>query len=126
MKTAPAAIMIFICSSLAACAPLVWTKPGATTVDFNKDKYSCSRDSMTAAPNVAINTNCNQWTGTCAVQDFNQGNRNQLFNDCMVSKGWALQQQQDQSTVRPPLEAGSGRQQCWVEQNHMFMLGPCN
>ena len=78
----------------AACAPLVWDKSGASTADFNTDKYSCQQSSMTAAPNVAVNTNCNQFTGLCNVQDINQGNRNQLFNSCMNAKGWNLIRQQ--------------------------------
>jgi hypothetical protein len=45
---------------------------------------------MTAAPNVAVNTNCSMYGNYCQVQDFNQGNRNRLFNSCMVAKGWSL------------------------------------
>jgi hypothetical protein len=90
----------FVSLSLAACTPLVWMKPGATTSDFNTDKYTCEQNSMKATPNTPILTNCNLM-GTCTVQDFNQGNRNQLFNDCMVSKGWSLQKQDQSSTQQP-------------------------
>jgi hypothetical protein len=85
-KTLAALVLLL----LASCAPLVWTKPGATTKNFNTDKYTCEHSSMIAAQNTPILTNCNA-LGTCSVQDFNAANRNQLFNDCMVAKGWSLQ-----------------------------------
>jgi hypothetical protein len=98
----PAALALLL---LTSCAPLTWTKRGASTADFNSDKYACEQSSMTATPNTPILTNCNQYTGLCQTQDFNQWNRNQLFNDCMVAKGWSLQRIDNQahpSSTPPP------------------------
>lgn len=103
-KNMPGALALLF---LTACAPLVWTKPGATTASFNTDKYTCEQSATAATPNTPILTNCTM-LGTCTVQDFNAGNRNQLFTDCMVAKGWSLQRQDERprpaSEWKIPLE----------------------
>ena len=75
-------ILLFL---LAGCANNnVWYKPGASTNEFNVDKYDClqqsQQQSSTAVVGQHVGFASNGW-----VTNWN------LFNSCMNAKGWSLQ-----------------------------------
>jgi hypothetical protein len=70
-------------------------KPGATTADFNTDRYNCFQSSAQATPpsaGLAIVGN------NIVSYDVNANTRDQLFSACMVARGWSLQRQQQKSS----------------------------
>jgi hypothetical protein len=78
------------------CAPQVqyaWFKDGATTGDFNKEKYRCMQESTRSA--AQSNPVYNYATGRYMGQQSsaNQYVDNGIFNACMQASGWELRQQ---------------------------------
>jgi len=83
-------LSIIIPILLMGCAPtLYWQKAGSTQQDFNQDKYSCLQESsaIPSAPGLMAFGGANPMI---LPVDLNQGNRNNLANACMNSKGWIL------------------------------------
>ena len=69
------AVLLLSMLLLAACAPMVWFKPGATQQDFYMDQ------------------------GQCRAQGFSVASGNiyqaaYVFNACMQGKGWYQQRQE--------------------------------
>jgi hypothetical protein len=78
------------------CAPqmqYVWFKDGASTADFNKEKYRCMQESTRSA--AQSNPVYNYATGRYMGQQSsaNQYVDNGIFNACMQASGWELRQQ---------------------------------
>jgi hypothetical protein len=64
---------LFMCG----CAdPPVWSKPGATQADFNRDSYECERDTRMAAASFGTGV-----VASIQAQDF--------MGRCMVAHGYA-------------------------------------
>ena len=64
-----------IAMSLTGCTPtVIWQKPGASTVDFNRDSYECERDIRQSGYFGG------GLTGLAAREEF--GER------CMIARGW--------------------------------------
>jgi hypothetical protein len=78
------------------CAPQVkyaWFKDGATTADFNKEKYRCMQESTRsgAQSTPVYNLYTVRYMGqqSSASQYVDQ----QIFNACMQASGWELREQ---------------------------------
>jgi hypothetical protein len=69
---------------LFGCAPMTWTKPGATHDDFTKDRYSCMQQSQQRVSSAYVN----QYGGSANDSVITNGN---LFGACMNAQGWTLQ-----------------------------------
>jgi hypothetical protein len=120
--------------ALGGCAQSVWVKQGATEADFEVSKGRCmaaAYSQVPSAPTVATIgtgyqapsfTNCSAFgnfancvtTGgqytppTSITYDANSGARKQVFNGCMYSEGWSLQQQGNSaSAASVPVSAWS-------------------
>jgi hypothetical protein len=146
-----AAIFTFLC---AGCAQMVWVKPGATQDDFNRENAACEAEAYRQAPvsmysapqqNIYVpgnsQTHCdvNGNSADCTSQgplvlpispiqqpqDVNANARVAAFRSCMFSKGWNLQQANnqgssdlrrmngiDQSCFSSCLQGGSSESQC--------------
>ena len=57
---------------LAGCAPTIWNREGATEKDFNMDRGQCNAQALSVP-------------GATNLQ------RNAVFDNCMVGKGWRAQ-----------------------------------
>lgn len=58
---------------------MMWARPGATEADYNRDSYSCERDSRQSG-----------YYGTGLVGALNMQD---FFNRCMVAQGYTRVQQ---------------------------------
>ena len=84
--------------SFSACAP-VWVKPGADQQDFNVDNSACVAQGYRSLPPAVTQVPSSH--GDLPPRyvmpdsprvDHNAKARNQLYRECMASRGWALQQ----------------------------------
>ncbi|WP_439595154.1 hypothetical protein [Falsiroseomonas sp.] len=66
--------------SLSACAQNVWIRPGASTQEFDAERYACERD---ARQSGGFGSGL---VGAMEAQAF--------FNRCMTSRGWRLQERE--------------------------------
>jgi hypothetical protein len=78
------------------CAPQVkyaWFKDGATTSEFNKEKYRCMQESTRSA--AQSSPVYNYATGRYMGQQSsaNQYVDNGMFSACMQASGWELREQ---------------------------------
>lgn len=88
IKTIAVFSVVFV---LTGCQhPMVWDKPGATNESFYKDRYACMQTSSAAAPSAPNLMMLSGANPMLLPVDMNQGNRNQLFDACMNSKGYQL------------------------------------
>lgn len=71
---------------LTGCAK-VWVKPGASTDDFNKDKYACLQQSQQQVSVLAVG----KYSG---YGQSGQETNAMLYNSCMNSRGWSLTSQE--------------------------------
>lgn len=71
-------LLISVLCFCASCSTLVWDKPGASSQDFNSDVGYCKNDSYTRATN--------------ALGQTNPYTQEPLFQNCMMSKGWHLEE----------------------------------
>jgi hypothetical protein len=82
---------------LSACANYVWVKPGATQSEFAQQKYACMQQSQQQVSSAYVN----QYGGS---SDSHVTTNKPLFNACMNSQGWYLQdkdqQQAQQATIQ--------------------------
>jgi hypothetical protein len=69
--------------TLVACAPPLWVKPGGTTAEFDKDKYTCLQSSQQRSAGFYFN----KYGGGASD---NMATNETLFASCMNSKGWKL------------------------------------
>ena len=86
------------------CSRLVWVKPGATQLDYDRDKYACRREAQkevtTRRVHAVVKSPGHAAGGDRAVvqQDAVYGKRERievkketdwsLFGDCMRARGW--------------------------------------
>jgi hypothetical protein len=92
-------LLIILPLLLTACAQQkYWTKYGSTSQDFNQDRYSCLQSSSAQAPAATSFVALSGANPMLLPVDVNQGNRNDLFNACMNSKGWSLESKQSSLT----------------------------
>jgi hypothetical protein len=71
---------------LAGCAQKVWTKPGLTQAEFNRDQYMCEKDARQSGyfgGGIA---------GAIAMQEFQ--------NKCMVANGYTLISKENSTPLR--------------------------
>ena len=88
-------LVVAVLLASTGCAK-VWVKPGASTDDFNKDKYDCMQQSQHQVTTVAVGKYAGYGQ---SGQDTNVN----LYNSCMNARGWSLVDQQadaSQSTVK--------------------------
>jgi hypothetical protein len=85
---------------LSACANNVWVKPGATQSEFAQQKYACMEQSQHRVSSAYIN----QYGGS---SDSYVTTNSPLFNACMNSQGWYLQDKQQQQATIQAQNAGS-------------------
>lgn len=71
---------------LSGCAK-VWVKPGASTDDFNRDKYACLQQSQQQVSVLALG----KYSG---YGQSGQETNAMLYNSCMNSRGWTLTDQE--------------------------------
>lgn len=76
-------LVTLLALTLIACAPPLWVKPGGTTAEFDKDKYSCLQSSQQRSSGFYVN----KFGGGASDQMVTN---EQLFSSCMNSKGWKL------------------------------------
>lgn len=76
-------------TTLAACVtptPMVWTRPGATEADFERDKNQCIYESS------ALTQSVDYGYRTIFGQELDRAmRRNELAGLCMKAKGWSQQ-----------------------------------
>jgi hypothetical protein len=98
-RAAGSLLLLGLVAWLGGCAPAAryaWQKSGASTQDFNKDKYRCqqesTRQSYTSQPvyNFATGQYMGQEARGGAYTD------SELFNSCMQAAGWTLVRQNPQ------------------------------
>lgn len=90
---------------LAGCANTnnnVWFKPGASTNDFEADKYACLQQSQQQQGGAFVN----QYGGAARTGQVTNWN---LYNSCMQARGWSLQD-------KSQLQAAAVKQQADYEQ----------
>jgi hypothetical protein len=86
------AVVVFLIF-LAGCANNnVWVKEGASKNDFESDKYSCLQQSQQQEGSAVVN----QYGGSARNGAVTNGI---LYNSCMGSKGWSLQNQATNQAV---------------------------
>ncbi len=76
---------------LTGCAK-VWVKPGASTDDFNRDKYACLQQSQQQVSVLAVG----KYSG---YGQSSQETNATLYSSCMNSRGWTLRNQQDAAST---------------------------
>lgn len=85
--------------SLLGCAsdPTYWFKPSASTQDFEKDKYTCLRESQQQQASASISSG----SGSA---DLHSETNWDLYDTCMNAHGWHLQKAaiSKQTVVAPP------------------------
>lgn len=80
---------------LAACSHKEWHKPGETPQAFGQDKLYCTHYAAKAAPTMfgtdftIMGTPSNPST-IVRSRDINEDARRDLFDGCMMSRGWQL------------------------------------
>jgi hypothetical protein len=94
MKQTSKLMFIMLLFLFAGCAHNnnVWVKPGASTNEFNVDKYDCLQQSQQKSSGAFVN----QYGGFANSGSItNVG----LFNSCMNAKGWSLQNRIDKNSA---------------------------
>jgi hypothetical protein len=76
---------------LSACAPMDWTKPGASQNDFSRDKNNCLQQAEQRVSDIG--NSLNVVSGTAVVT------KEGVFNSCMSSLGWRQTSQQSTQPV---------------------------
>jgi hypothetical protein len=113
--------------TLSACgAPAaLWVKPGASTADFNQDRYGCMQQSQ----HRVSTANVNRYGGSA---DSYVTTNDPLFSACMNALGWSLQQAPSQQQVEQTKSLGDPtgaeiKQLCSREDlKPYFNKSPCN
>jgi len=67
-------VVVVVGTTLSACAPAIWDKPGATEADFKADHYNCEKDARQSG-----------YFGGGVIGAINMHN---FFEQCMVAHGW--------------------------------------
>lgn len=110
---------ILICStvaalalSIAACAPIVWDKPGATQAEFNADNYDCKAQARTLSPGGGYAQGSVGFVvaATLISAVATAADRSGIYNDCMKAHGYMARQAEPpaspiQVATSPPQKA---------------------
>jgi hypothetical protein len=80
------ALPLAAAAMLAGCQAPMWSKPGATTENFNTDRYQCMQGSQAQASSAYVN----RYGG---VASSGPVTNDPLYAACMNAKGWTLQRQ---------------------------------
>ena len=74
--------------ALAGCAPMVWNKPGASSGEYELDRFECTQ----TAQKRYLEAEIRYYGSNQSSNEFI--NENGLFAECMNTKGWHLGPQQ--------------------------------
>ena len=83
--------LVALAVGVVGCAK-VWVKPGASTDDFNKDKFECMQQSQHQVSTVAVGK-------YSAFGQSGQETNIGLYSSCMNARGWALVDQQNDAST---------------------------
>ena len=87
-------VLGLVAVAVAACAQLVWQKPGGTQQEFDQTRYQCQLQSTSAAPITptvsGVAGNPRVGDTTIYTTDVAKGERDSLFRHCMEASGWSL------------------------------------
>lgn len=82
---------ILVLALLSACEPQrYWMPEGATSQEFNQEKYECLQNATYMVPAAPGQFTLSGPNPMVLPVDMNNGNRNNLFSACMNSKGWFI------------------------------------
>ena len=101
-----------------ACAPMVWTKPGASQNDFSRDKYTCIQQAQQRVSTTRV-------TAYSGSADSGVITNENVYNSCMNANGWYLKtqesahQQQQQVQSQQQVQQ-SNQQQLQQQRNQRF------
>lgn len=83
-------VLVAVVIATGGCAQYAWYKNGATTQDFNQDKYRCAQESTRSgySSQPVYNFYTGQYLGQSASGGayVDQG----MYNACMQAAGWSL------------------------------------
>jgi len=98
--------VVIIVLSAAACAPIVWDKPGATQAEFSTDNYTCEAQARALSPGGSYaQGRIGFVVAATLVSAFaTAADRNALYGDCMTAHGYAPHQAYVMAT-QPPVSA---------------------
>ena len=99
--------LIMAATAMGACSTtqLYWFKNGATTQDYNQDKYRCMQESTRSQYSSSPVTNL--YTGKYMGQTADAGQYvdQGIFNACMEAAGWSLTAQTPVSVAPAPVSS---------------------
>jgi hypothetical protein len=80
--------------SAAACAPVVWDKPGATQAEFSADKYTCEAQARALSPGGSYAQGRIGFivAATLVSALATEADRSSLYGDCMTAHGYTPRQ----------------------------------
>jgi hypothetical protein len=80
--------------SAAACAPIVWDKPGATQAELNADNYTCEAQARALSPGGSYAQGRIGFVvaATLVSALATEADRNLLYGDCMTAHGYTPRQ----------------------------------
>jgi hypothetical protein len=88
VRRAAIVVVSFLLFGCANSQQGLWLKPGASTDDFNKDKYACMQQSQQPSSAAYVN----QYGGASNSNIITNGN---LLNACLSASGWHFTQMSD-------------------------------
>jgi hypothetical protein len=103
--------------SAAACAPIVWDKPGATQAEFSADNYTCEAQARALSPGGSYAQGRIGFVvaATLVSALATEADRNSLYGDCMTAHGYTPRQAyataQSPVSVAPAPASGGTPQQ---------------
>ena len=101
--------VLAIALSIAACAPLVWEKPGTTQAEVNADKYACEAQARALNPGGSYAQGSVGFVvaATLVSAVTTAADRSALFEDCMTARGYAAHQADADAVAPSPEAAGT-------------------
>jgi hypothetical protein len=87
-------VMTVVLSAAAACAPVVWDKPGATQAEFSADNYTCEAQARALSPGGSYAQGRIGFVvaATLVSALATEADRNALYDDCMTAHGYTPRQ----------------------------------
>lgn len=96
----PMALVFFPIFIFSGCAQMVWYKDGASQSDFNRDRYTCMKESQ--QPVGVAYGNSQEFFSNSGI-----ATNDQLFEYCMNAKGWNYQSKSSVRKYSPPVKSVS-------------------
>ncbi len=92
--------------SAAACAPIVWDKPGATQAEFSADNYTCEAQARALSPGGSYAQGRIGFVvaATLVSALATAADQNALYRDCMSAHGYMPRQAY--AAAQLPVSAG--------------------